>query len=92
MSSYGLHAGSQTPEFVRVLDQIHQDNLMQAHKIRELEQKIVDMQKPGGVEGKKEWTDLKPFAALESYDGDEKEFGGLVPNNGVDLGKGASPP
>ena len=72
MSAYGLNANSTTPDFVRAMDAMTAENVIQANKIRELESRL-------GLGGdrddkKKDWLELKSFQAVTKYDGSEKDF------------------
>ena len=75
MSAYGLHAGSQTPDFVWVLDQIYAGNVAQTNEIQVLQARVASMKEGSIPIGKKEWTELNSFPTVEVFDGNEKDFG-----------------
>ena len=71
MSAYGLHSGSQTPDFIHALDTMHQEALLAAQRIADLEAKL---RSKDDNNKKKDWTELKSFQSLGGFDGNDKDF------------------
>ena len=70
MAAYSLHAGSQTPDFIRAMDLMHADALTANQRIADLEAKLAARSDAH----KKDWTELKSFQYLGSFDGSDKDF------------------
>ena len=69
MSTFGLHSGSTTPDVVRVLDQVNEENALLTSRVAELEAKL--SVKKGD---RKDWTEQKSFLKLDKFVGSAKAF------------------